>query len=99
MEHTFSQPKLTEITLCINSKSLPFAFIVLSPLLLQSPPTSTVQAPSFLANAGVFLFGNPCRAWPQRDCGFCEGFNLPKLLWDRLRHGISHSQSVVICCC
>jgi hypothetical protein len=41
---TFSQPKLMEITLCINSKSLPFAFIVLSPLLLQSPPTSTVHS-------------------------------------------------------
>jgi hypothetical protein len=42
-EQTFSQPRLTEITLCINSKSLPFTFIVLSPLLLQSPPTNTVH--------------------------------------------------------
>jgi hypothetical protein len=42
-EQTFSQPKQLEITLCINSKSPPFTFIVLSPLLLQSPTTSIVQ--------------------------------------------------------
>jgi hypothetical protein len=59
-----------EITLCINSKSLPFTFIVLSPLLLQSPPTSMVhrlQQAGLTVNANESNFGAH-----EMECSGCN---------------------------